>query len=297
MTNTQLKHLITGDELSPSAINHILSLAVKIKNDPKLYNNLMHGKHVAIIFDKPSLRTRFSFTAAINQLGGQVIESLSQTRKMEEPKDLIRVIQGYCAALIIRTFAEDTLLEMQPYAKIPIINGLTNNFHPCQALADLLTLIEHFKNLEGLTIAYIGDGNNVLHSLMLMATKLGIKVNFCCPKNYSPNQEVIQKLQHTGLIQAFVEPKNAVKDCDAVYTDVWTSMGFADKDDNCFEGLQVNEALMSHAKEHALFMHCMPMDRGKEVSDTLPDAPCSVIFQQSANRMIVQKALLIHLFS
>ncbi len=297
MSNQSPKHIITGDELNKTDINHLLSLAADLKNGDTSYANLLKGKHVALIFDKPSLRTRFSFTVAVNQLGGQVVESVTQTRKSEEPKDFIRVVQGYCSAMMIRTFDDLALVEMAQYAKIPIINGLTDRFHPCQSLADLLTLKERFKTTDGLKIAYVGDGNNVLHSLMMMATKLGITVHYCCPQKHQPQADILAMLENKNLIKQFSDPKQAVKDCHAVYADVWTSMGFAAKDESEFNGFQVNEELMSYANKDAIFLHCMPMERGKEVSEHLPDAACSAIFQQSENRMHVQKALFINLLT
>lgn len=291
------KHLISGAELSKEGMNKILGLAARLKNDGSMHANLLQGKHVAIIFEKPSLRTRFSFSVAINQLGGQVVESIADSRKAEEPKDFIRVIQGYCSAMMIRAFDNNSLVEMAQYAKIPIINGLTDLFHPCQILADLLTLNERFSGVENLKLCYIGDGNNILHSLLLMATKLGISVHYCCPKGHEPKQAVLELVENPDLIAAFNDPKKAVKNCQAVYADVWTSMGFVEKNESDFDGYQVNEELMAYAKKDAIFMHCMPMARGKEVSNELPDMPCSVIFQQSENRLHVQKALLVSLFS
>lgn len=295
MKNNFIKHLISGDELNKEDINSLLSLATKMKENASLYSHALEGKHLAMIFEKPSLRTRFSFIAAINQLGGQAIESVSQTRKSEEPKDLIRVIQGYCSAMMIRTFDNSILEEMKKYTKIPIINGLTDMFHPCQSLADLLTLKEKFGTLSKIKIAYIGDGNNVLHSLMMMANKLEIEIHFCCPKDHPPSYQVLDMLKNKNLIKKFVDPKKAVKNCHAVYTDVWTSMGFESKNESDFDGYQVDEKLMSYANDNAVFMHCMPMERGKEVSAYLPDSECSVVFDQSQNRLHVQKALLFYL--
>lgn len=295
MTIKAYKHLLTGDELNAGELLHLLQRAADMKANPLQYAEVLAGKHVALVFEKPSLRTRFSFTAAVQQLGGQVIESQSNSRKAELPQDFIRVVQGYCSAMMIRTFHDADLSLMKQYATIPIINGLTDTFHPCQTLADLLTLTERFQTLEGLTVCYIGDGNNVLHSLCLMATKLGIRVQYCCPKGHGPSNKVQAMLEKNGtasMVQSFVAPQNAVKGSHAVYTDVWTSMGFEGKDESLFQNLQVNEALMALAAENAVFMHCMPMNRGKEVSITLPDAPCSVIFQQSENRLHAQKALL-----
>ncbi|WP_367608227.1 ornithine carbamoyltransferase [Legionella sp. W05-934-2] len=292
MTKLSTKHVLTGHELSKHDIEMLLTLACQMKSNPLLHANAFPNQCVALIFEKPSLRTRFSFTAAISQLGAQAIESVTASRKSELPQDFIRVIQGYCQAMMIRTFDDEDLAVMKAYAKIPIINGLTDKFHPCQSLADLMTLYEVFGQLDGLKIAYLGDGNNVLHSLMLLANKMGVTVHYCCPPGFEPDQSVIEMLEDPAMVKAFSHPQEAVMNCHAVYTDVWTSMGFAQKNEQDFQGYQVNEALMANAQENAVFMHCMPMERGKEVSETLPDAPNSVIFQQSENRMHVQKALL-----
>ena len=295
-----MKNVLSGDEFSQKELHTLLTLAGTIKNNPLLYTEKLQHKHIALIFDKPSLRTRASFIVAVNELGGKTIEFFGQMRKTETPQDLIRVLQGYCQAVVIRTFADRDLEEMCTVAKISIINALTDNYHPCQILADLLTLKEHYGECAGLKIAYLGDGNNILHSLLLMAPKLGIHINYCCPEGHTPASFVLEKLQANDLahiVQRIEIPQEAVKNCHAVYTDVWTSMGFDKKDETLFAGYQVNEELMKYAEKDAVFMHCMPMNRGKEVSPTLPDHSCSVIFQQSSNRLYAQKALLVYLFS
>lgn len=294
----QPKHVITGTELSPTEILSLLSLATTIKKKPNQYAHALSKKQLVLIFEKPSFRTRLSFTIGMQQLGGAVIESNCDQRKYEDPEDLMRVLQGYCDGVMVRTHEEAQLQRMQSVALIPIINGLSKNHHPCQIFADLLTLQEHYQQLHGLTITYIGDGNNILHSLLLLAPQLGIHVHYCCPKGFEPASEILtHKNYNHSLIKSFSDPLLAVADTDAVYTDVWTSMGFEHKNENAFEGFQVNEALMAKAKKNALFMHCMPMNRGKEVSKTLPDQPCSAIFKQSENRLHLQKALLLHLLS
>ena len=194
--------------------------------------------------------------------------------------------------LMIRTFDDATLAAMADYSKIPIINGLTDNFHQCQSLADLMTLKEQFHSFDNLKIAYIGDGNNILHSLLIMASKLGVTVNYCCPPGHQPKSFVLDMLPEDHASASFESPQAAVKGCHAVYTDVWTSMGFDEKDSGDFSGFQVNKTLMDQAAKDSVFMHCMPMNRGEEVCDELPDDECSVIFQQSENRMHVQQALL-----
>ncbi len=291
-------HVLTGSELNAQDIVHLLGLAGRIKTNPADYAKKLLGKNLALIFEKPSFRTRLSFTLAIENMGGSAIESISTSRKHEEPRDLIRVLNGYCDYVMVRTHDDAGLQEMVHYAKMPVINGLSALYHPCQVLADLLSLQERFGGIDGLTIAYIGDGNNVLHSLMLMAPLVGVRVNYCCPPSHQPNDEVLNQcssLNHL-MIVSYATPESAVHNADAVYTDVWTSMDFEGHHaEEEFAGFQVNESLMAQAKPEAVFMHCMPMVRGEEVSHSLPDSPCSIIFAQSENRLHVQKALLLFL--
>lgn len=295
---SKTKHVLTGLELSKEDVVKILNLASKLKQNPEHYQLLLADKNLAMIFEKPSFRTRLSFTRAIQSLGGTAIESVSTTRKAEEPRDLIRVLNGYCDFVMLRTHDDSVLEEMATYATVPIINGLSAGHHPCQILADLLTLQEFFGNLAGLTLAYIGDGNNILHSLLELAPQLGVKINYCCPDTKQPNPEILAKSLSLSeeMISFYTNPQDAVSGVHAVYTDVWTSMGFEQqRAETHFDGFQVNEALMSHARPEAIFMHCMPMERGKEVSLTLPDEPASIIFIQSENRLHIQKALLLFL--
>lgn len=300
------KHLLTGEELSIDEIKSLLSLASELKKKRREGRamNILKGKHLALLFEKSSLRTRFSFTVAMHELGGHVVESLSETRKKEEPEDVARVIEGYCHAVMIRTHSDDILTRMSQVSKIPIINGLSDLHHPCQILADLLTLHEEFGELEGLKLTYIGDGNNILHSLLLLAPFMGVHLHYCCPKTCQPNADILKqaliraKLGKGSITTCTSAPIVAVKQAQAIYTDVWASMGFENKtDERLFEGFQVNEQLMEQALPEAIFMHCLPMIRGKEVSQTLPDQPASVIFEQSENRLHIQKALLIALMT
>jgi ornithine carbamoyltransferase len=291
-----MQHFLTGEELSVDELQELLDLATQLKKNRGQQTSLLKGKHLALFFDKPSLRTRLSFTIAMHELGGHVVESLGETRKKEEPEDTASVIAGYCHAVMVRTHSDEILTRMATVSKIPIINGLSDLHHPCQILADLMTLQEHFKSLEGLKIAYIGDGNNILHSLLLLAPLLGVHVQYCCPQSCQPQGTILKRVQ--GSVTSFSSPEAAVQGASAVYTDVWASMGFEGKvDENQFKGFQVNEQLMEKGVPGAIFMHCLPMIRGKEVSLTLPDHPSSVIFQQSENRLHVQKALLVKLMS
>ena len=292
---SKTSHFITGMDLTYSEIRAILDMAKLLKQSPEKYSNLLAGKSLAMFFDKPSFRTRFSFALAIQSLGGIYIESIGSTRKTEEPRDLIKVLNGYVDFVMLRTHEESIFEEMVQYSTVPIINGLSELHHPCQILADLLALEENFGYLDGLTLTYIGDGNNILHSLMLLCPQFGIKIKYCCPPANQPKQEILL-LSNQAMFKSFSSPKEAAYQAHAIYTDVWTSMGFEGKiQENNFSHLQVNEKLMSHAKLEAVFMHCMPMERGKEVSYVLPDSPSSIIFEQSENRLHVQKALLLFL--
>ncbi len=292
------KHILTGEELNEHAILNLLSLADTLKKNPADYAKKLQGRNLVMIFEKPSFRTRLSFSLAMENMGGTAIESISDTRKHEEPRDLIRVLNGYCDYVMVRTHDDHGLIEMAEHARMPVINGLSALYHPCQALADLFSLYEHFGHLNGLTIAYIGDGNNVLHSLMLMAPLVGVRINYCCPPSHQPDSNIIEQCskEHNPMVTSFTSPEAAVHNAHAVYTDVWTSMGFEGRRvEHDFAGFQVNESLMAMADPQAVFMHCMPMVRGEEVSSSLPDNPCSIIFSQSENRLHVQKALLLWL--
>jgi ornithine carbamoyltransferase len=300
-----VKHILTGEELTAVEVEALLNQAILLKKeraDKGLRKDLV-GQHLALLFDKPSLRTRFSFSIAMRELGGDVVESVDTTRKTETPEDQAGVLSGYCDAIMVRTHGDFLLEEMSKTSRIPVINGLSALHHPCQIWADLLTMLEVFGKLKGLTLSYVGDGNNILHSFLLLAPLLGVNIHYCCPPTRSPDPEIlkrsIERLNNTsGKIQSFASPGEAVAGAHAVYTDVWTSMGFEnDTADNLFEGFQVNEAMMSKALPEAIFMHCLPMERGKEVSETLPALPCSVIYQQSENRLHLQKALLLYLLT
>lgn len=304
-TSAPPKHLLTGEELTTSQIQGLIQFASQLKQEraPLTLRKDLAGHHLAMIFDKPSLRTRFSFAIAMRELGGDIIESTDSTRKTETPEDYARVLQGYCHAIMVRTHGDKILQRMAKVASVPIINGLSDLHHPCQVLADLLTMTEVFGDLKGLTLSYIGDGNNLLHSFLLLAPQLGVNVHYCCPEGRQPNAEILahsleKRTSSCGDINSFSTPATAVKGANVVYTDVWASMGFESRrEDHLFDGFQVNEALMAHADPKAIFMHCLPMERGKEVSDSLADSACSVVFTQSENRLHIQKAILLYLFN
>lgn len=298
-----IKHLLTGKELTKKEILSILEKATELKKTRMQTRNDLQGYHLALLFDKPSLRTRISFTLAMRELGGNTVESAGNTRKTETPEDQARVLSGYCHAIMVRTNKDSDLEQMSRASTIPIINGLSDLHHPCQILSDLFTIQETFNTFKNITLCYIGDGNNILHSLLSLAPLVGINIHFCCPTTRGPDILILAKSiaglhADTGIIKIFNSPEAAIQGADIVYTDVWASMGFEDQAaDNLFAGFQVNEQLMQKTLPHAIFMHCLPMIRGKEVSETLPDQQCSVIFRQSENRLHVQKALLLHLLT
>ncbi|MGE3919755.1 MAG: carbamoyl-phosphate synthase large subunit [Gammaproteobacteria bacterium] len=299
MLYQNIKHILTGEELNTKETLDLLQLALKLKKKRNLNQDKpLQNKHLALLFDKASLRTRFSFTIAMRELGGDVIESLKDTRKNETPEDQAGVLSGYCHAIMMRTDSDETLERLAKASKIPVINGLSDLHHPCQTFADLLTLLETFGDLKGLTLSYVGDGNNILHSLLLLAPSLGVNIHYACPKTREPNHEILKNAMNklngqTGKILSFENPLDACKNADAVYTDVWTSMGFENTQaEHLFVGYQVDEKMMGQAKSNAIFMHCLPMERAKEVSASVADSKQSVIYQQSENRLHAQKALL-----
>lgn len=305
MFKVETKDFLTGEELSPAELAGLIDFADELRNERRkgIARTDLSGLNMTLLFEKPSLRTRVSFTVAMQELGGAVVECLSSTRKHEEPEDVARVLAGYSHAIMSRTFDHSILERMASKSPVPVINGLSDSHHPCQILADLLTLKQHYSKLAGLELAYIGDGNNILHSLLLLAPILGVNLRYACPAGHEPNAFIVRKARKRakeggGSITATSDPVVAVKGAHAVYTDVWTSMGFekeGDSTDAEFEGFQLNEELYSHAAPGALVMHCMPMVRGKEISEAMADHPSAALFRQSENRLHVQKALLLGL--
>ena len=289
------------DELSAA-----LDEARAIKADPLKYGKRLEGKALAMILDKPSLRTRVSFDVGIHQLGGFSL-CLTQTEinlgKREAVRDVAKNLERMVQGIMIRTFSHETVAEMAEEANIPVINGLTDFSHPCQAMADFMTILEVKGDLRNLKIAYIGDGNNVAHSLIYGAARLGAHLAVASPAGYEPNPSVVQWAEEnaasTGCrLEILRDPAAAAEDADVVYTDVWTSMGMeseAAQRRKDFRAYQVNDALTRHAKPDYVFMHCLPAHRGEEVSDSVIDSPHSIIFQQAENRLHAQKAILLAL--
>ncbi len=303
MFNLTTKHFLTGEELSQEELLNLLHCAVYLKANKR--QKILQDKTVALLFEKSSLRTRMSFSVGIEQLSGNVLEINSTQRKKETPADTIRVMQGYVDGLMMRTFEHEILEEMVKYAEIPVINGLSDLHHPCQALADLQTLLECFGKLKGLKLCYVGDGNNVLHSLLLLAPFVGVDVHYACPEGYKPDSKILARAKVRAKrggaqIKEFKTPQEAVAGVDAIYTDVWTSMGQEDEQAErlkVFEGYQVNKELYELADSKAVIMHCMPIHEDQEITREMIEHPCSVLFQQSENRMHAQKALLTGLYS
>jgi len=226
---TNFSHFLDGKELNPQALKEVIDLAsvLKTERDEGHLRGDLKGKTLAMLFDKPSLRTRMSFSVAMTELGGNVIESAASLRKLEEPEDVAGVVSSYVHAVMIRTYGHDLVQRFAGSSKVPVINGLTDEHHPCQALADILTIKQKFGNLEGMKLAYIGDGNNCLHSLMILAPMLGIDLHYACPKTYQPDGNVYEwatQKKHAGQILSFETPEQAVSGVDAIYTDVWASI-------------------------------------------------------------------------
>lgn len=298
------KDLLSIADLSSEEIGSLLGEAVEIKTEGWLSS--LNGKVLALMFEKPSLRTRVSFELAMRQLGGQVLY-LSPAEvglgQREAVADVARVLGRYVDAVAARTFSHQTLQGLAEYAGVPVINALSDREHPCQALADLLTIYEKKGRLEGLTLAYVGDGNNVAHSLLLAATMTGMNFRIASPPGYQVQDGILHQARDyaagSGAEVFCTEvPRLAVTGADVIYTDVWTSMGQeaeAERRRRAFAGYQIDQSLLSLARDDAILMHPLPAHRGEEVSEDILDSPQSVVFDQAENRLHLQKALLARL--
>ena len=294
-------------DLSPVEIREIFAMTRMIKSRPAMFSAALAGKQFVLMFEKPSLRTRVTFEVGIRKLGGDAMfmEHPGGIDAREKIADVAHNLERWVDGIVLRTFKHSTVTDMAQYASVPVVNGLTDLEHPCQALADYFTLQEHFGDVSNLKLAFVGDGNNVAHSLMLTAAALGSRFSLAVPAEYEPNKSIVkaaQKMaQRTGaLIEITNDPRAAVAGADAVYTDVWASMGqeseAADRD-KIFRPYQVNRELMSLAGPKAVFMHCLPAHRGDEVTDEVLDSTCSIVFDEAENRMHVQNAILVLLFN
>ena len=293
-------------DFSPHRIREFIELARLIKSNPELFTNSLRGQTLALIFEKPSLRTRVSFDVGIQQLGGfSIYLSPAEINlgKRESVYDVAKNLERMVQGIMIRTFAHEVVEEMAEYAHIPIINGLTDYSHPCQAMADYLTILELKGEISGLKIAFIGDGNNVAHSLMFTGAQLGANVWIASPAGYEPKADAIhwakERSRQTGGSCTVTDNVNAAaRDADVIYTDAWASMGQENEKESrarIFRSFQVNWKLFSQAKRDALFMHCLPAHRGEEVTTEVIDSNNSVVFQEAENRLHAQKAIMLEL--
>jgi ornithine carbamoyltransferase len=291
-------------DLSSAEVRAIVKLGHDVKRNPAHYRHSLDAKQMVLMFEKASLRTRLSFETGINTMGGNAIfvdQTNSPLGERESIADIARNVERWVNVIVLRTYAHDTITEMAANSRVPVINALSDFEHPCQALADFMTLDEHFGHVAGLNFTYVGDGNNVCHSLMLTGAQLGANVTIATPRGYSPDIEIVTLARDIALansceLRLLQDPQAAVEGADAVYTDVCVSMGFEHesmKREPIFRPFQVNEALMAKATPHAVFMHCLPARRNAEVTDAVLDGPQSIAFDQAENRLHAQKALLL----
>ncbi len=300
------KDFINIADLTNKELKGLFGLTSKVKEDPKKYSDKLKGKTLGLIFMKPSSRTRVSFEVGMHQLGGYSIYLSSEDIKLgarEATKDIAKTLSRYLDVIVARTYSHKDIIDLAKNATIPVINGLSNLSHPCQALADVFTIKEKIKRTKNVKVAFIGDGNNVLHSLLLCCAKSGINISFITPKGYEPDSNMLYmaKQQAQGT-KATVEQAETIKKCiqgaDVVYTDVWTSMGQeAEKEKRLkdFTDFQINSKLLQDAKPNYLIMHCLPAHRGEEITDEVIDGEHSIVFDQAENRLHAQKALLLKL--
>ena len=298
------RDLISIQDFRPDELAWALELAGAMKLRPADYRGTLVGKQIVLFFEKPSLRTRLTFEAGINALGGTsffVDQTQSRLGARESLSDVAHNLERWVDGLVLRTFAHETVTDMARHASIPVINALSELEHPCQAMADMQTLQEHFGDLHNVRLAYVGDGNNVAHSLMLATASLGASISVGTPAGYEPNADVLwaaEKLAATtgAKVKVTNDPVEAVAGADAVYSDVWASMGqeeAAGERKKIFMPFQVNNKLFARAAKHAVFMHCLPAHRGEEVTASVIDSPRSVVFDQAENRLHIQKAIMV----
>jgi ornithine carbamoyltransferase len=298
---TKAQDLTSDLDLSREEVLYLLDLALKVKSGPNRYATGLSGRYVTLLFEKPSLRTRLTFELAIKQLGGDCVSSIGPIGDREPLKDVARNLERWTNGIVARTFSQQTIDELAKWSRVPVINALSDLYHPCQILADLFTVKEKLGRLKGVKLAFVGDGNNVAHSLMLSASRLGMSFALAHPRAYAPNPDIVKQAQQFAQEdQASVtitdNPAEAVSGAHVVYTDVWASMGQeeeAAQRRQAFQPYQVNESLMAKALPEAIFMHCLPAKRGEETTDGVMEAENSVVFDQAENRLHAQKALLL----
>jgi ornithine carbamoyltransferase len=291
-------------DLSSAEVRAILKLGHDVKRNPRAYRHALDAKQMVLMFEKASLRTRLSFETGINTMGGNAIfvdQTNSPLGERESIADVAKNVERWVDVIVLRTYAHDTITEMAANSRVPVVNALSDFEHPCQALADFMTLEEHMGSVVGANFTYVGDGNNVCHSLMLTGAQLGANVTVATPRGYSPDIEIVTLARDIAAannceLRLLQDPQAAVEGADAVYTDVCVSMGFEHesmKREPIFRPFQVNETMMQKAKPSAVFMHCLPARRNAEVTDAVLDSPQSIVFDQAENRLHAQKALLL----
>jgi ornithine carbamoyltransferase len=299
------KNLISINDLSQEEVAQILETAeiMKLRHYSNEEQPLLKGKVLGMIFQKPSLRTRVSFEAGMIQLGGAAIYLGPEDIKLgqrEATKDIAQVLSRYVDGIMARTFSHEIILELANYSSVPVINGLSDLLHPCQILGDLLTIKEKKGRLSNLKLAYLGDGNNVAHSLLFGAVKVGMDIVLATPSNYEPKSEIVEQAKKDAKkmgsrVEIIHNPLKAADEADIIYTDVWTSMGFEKERDtrkDVFRPYQINQDLVNRAKDDVIILHCLPAHRGEEITDEVIDGPHSVVIDQAENRLHVQKAIL-----
>lgn len=301
IVKTHASDLLRDLDLTDDELRYLLDLAAAVKRSPGDYAQALAGKSIALLFEKPSLRTRLTFELAIKQLGGDSLFFEAPIGVREPLKDVARNLDRWVNGIVARVFRQETIDGLAEWSSVPVINALSDLFHPCQALADMQTIRERFGELQGLKLAFIGDGNNVAHSLMLSALRLGMDFSLGCPQGYSPNPDIVAQAEGLAAVSGAAlsivhDPAEAVRGAHTVYTDVWASMGQEQESAirrRDFREYQVDDALFALARPDAVFMHCLPAKRGEEVSDSVMECARSVVFDQAENRLHAQKALLL----
>jgi ornithine carbamoyltransferase len=298
---------LSVDDLTPTELAHVLDLSAQLKADPSSQATALAGKAIALVFEKSSTRTRVSFEVGVAQLGAHPLTLSSsdlQLGRGETIEDTGRVLSRYVDAIVLRTFEQERLEVLADAASVPVVNSLSDFEHPCQALADLLTVREHLGELAGRTLTYVGDGNNVAHSLLLAGAKAGMRVRVATPLGFEPIPQVVQRAAEVaaetgGEVDVTTDAREAARAADVLYTDVWASMGQEEEAEEralVFRNYQLNQGLVDDAGDHVVVLHCLPAHRGHEITDEVIDGPRSAVWDQAENRLHTQKALLLFLF-